>query len=477
MSSTIERNILTILDPAIELDELSIPDIDDELQIKLSKFSSLIPIIDVNGYQIQGDRLVNFKLKNTGFYPTMKVIFDDVDSFFMARHFPKDGDIIKLYIRSMGDETTFKPIRIDFTIIDIKPLGGGGNVKANRFMIEGRMYVPNLFTEKVQYHRGTSFDTLLDIAEGLDLGFASNVSTTNDSMAWINPNNTIEKHIQDITAASYLNDDSFFTAYIDPYYCLTFAEVNRFFNQEGEIEVSKSLNLNSGDYLDKGVGEQDFPNILSNLIEMQGNSRYISNYKMINESGLVSKNNGYKRYAQYWDLETKEFVSEFIDPLTFDTPGFINATKGRLIDGQVEGPRNDQVKFKYLGSHSNENAHNEYMYSVVLNYQNLVEVKKLGMIVDLDTVNTAILRYSRIYCQIFEYAEPVKNVLKNPLINKTNTDGTQQERQTNDFENSGIINEFLSGFYVISGIEYILTKPGIIRMRLHLQRREFIPTT
>ena len=62
----------------------------------------------------------------------------------------------------------------------------------------------------------------------------------------------------------------------------------------------------------------------------------------------ISKANGYKRYTQYWDLEAKEWVSEFVDPLTNDTPGMIPATKGRVIDGEVEGPRNDQVKYKYL---------------------------------------------------------------------------------------------------------------------------------
>jgi len=35
----------------------------------------------------------------------------------------------------------------------------------------------------------------------------------------------------------------------------------------------------------------------------------------------------------------------------------------------------------------------------------------------------------------------------------------------------------LSGFYVITGIEYLLTQPGPLRMRLQLQRREYTPTT
>lgn len=488
MSSIIERNILTIIEPSITLDELSIPDLEsgtensggETSQIPLSKFSSIIPLVEVNTYQIQGDRLHSFRLRNTGFYPTLRVVFDDSDGFFMARFFPKDGDIIKLYIRSQGEETTFKPIRMDFTVVDVRPVGGGGNVKANRFMIEGRLFVPDLFTEKVQFNEGTSFDTLLSIAEELGLGFASNVEDTSDGMTWINPTDTIEKFIQDITANSYLNDDSFFTAYIDPYYYLTLVEVNRFFTQEGATEVSQAFSQNAGDLLSKSSGELDnFPNFLTNLIKFQGDARYLSKYQMTNDAGAISKNNGYKRFSQYWNLTDKEFISEFVDPLSFDTPGFINATKGRVINGEAEGPRDNQIKYKYLGTQS-ENVHDEYTYSLVLNYQNLAEVEKMGMTVELDAVNPALLRYSRIYCQIYEYADSIKNVLRTPQINDSNIPTDAQQRNIPPEEDDaavGILNEFLSGFYVISGVEYIQTSPGPARMILHLQRREFIPST
>jgi len=123
--SIVERNILTIIEPAIELDELSIPDAESDsansddltMKEKPSKFSSIIPEVRVNGYNVQGDRLNYFCLKNNKFYPTISIQFADVDSTFTARFYPKDGDLIQLNIRSQGDETTFKPIRIDFTII------------------------------------------------------------------------------------------------------------------------------------------------------------------------------------------------------------------------------------------------------------------------------------------------------------------------------------------------------------------------
>jgi len=493
MSTQIERNILTIIEPTIELDELSMPDVEsgtdnsnnETMKEKPSKVSQMIPLIRINQYEIQGDRLNAFKLRNVGFYPTIRIIFDDVDGFFLARFFPKDGDLIQLYIRSQGDETTFKPIRIDFTITSISPAGGGGNVSANKFIVEGRMNVPNLFTETCAYSEGTSFDTLTNTAEQLKLGFASNVDDTTDSMTWINPNDTTEKFIKDTVACSYLNDESFFTAYIDPYYYLTFVDVNKLFSQEGAIEASKTFSQNAGDTFGANGAngeEDDFPNMLSNLVQMQGDARYISKYQMISNTGEVSKNNGYKRYAQHWDLINKEFVSEFIDPLLDNTPGTVPATKGRIINGEAEGPKDEQIRYKYLGTLS-ENVHDEYIYSIVLNYQNLTEVTKLGMEIELDTINPALVRYSRIYCYILEYSSPIKSALTEPNNSESEPNENQQERTLLDSSDdstsgdAGVVNEFLTGFYVISGIEYIMTKPGGIRMKLYLQRREYTPST
>lgn len=484
----IENKILTVIDPSIELDVMSIPDIESgtensggiKSEIPPSKLSSVIALVRINQYEVQQDRIDLVKIKNTSFYPTVKIIFNDRDNMFMARYFPKDGDIIQLYIRSAGDETTFKPIRIDFSIINISPLGGGGNVSPNKFMVEGRMYIPNLFTEQVQINNGTSWDSLLNIAEELELGFASNVNETNDAMNWINPNDTTEKYIKDIVSNSYLDDDHFFTAYIDPYYYLTFVDVNSLFNQEGDVEASKTFIQNSGDLYSNSDGEtEDFPNFLTNLAQLQGDARYISKYQMVNESGLVSKNNGYKRYSQTWDLINKEFISEFVDPIVDPPPGFIPATKGRIINGEIEGPRDNQIKYKYLGTQS-DNVHDEYSYSLILNYQNLKEVTKMGMIIELDTMNPALIRYSRIYCQIFEYGSPQKEVLTQNSSDERSIPSNAAERDTTAEEDATapmILNEFLSGFYVISGIEYFQTRPGGLRMKLYLQRREFKPTT
>ena len=497
--STVERNILTIIDPLIELDELEIIDVEsgtensqgNTIKEKPSKFSTIIPLIRINSYEVQGDRLETFQLKSVGFYPTCKFSFYDRDGMFTARFFPKDGDIIQLYIRSQGNETTFKPIRIDFTVEKITPLGGGGATDTSpQIMVDGRMHVPNLFTEKVQFQDNTSWNSLLSIAEELKLGYASNVENTTDQQIWTNPYDTAQKFIEDITSNSYLNDESFFTAYIDPYYYLTFVDANKFFGMEDDLETSMMFQQNAMDTIgsgDQNDSETIFPNMISNQLDLQGTARYISKYQQINNSGKISKDNGYKRYTQYWDLNAKKFISEFVDPITSDTPGMIPVTKGRTINGEVEGPVNNQIKFKFLGTQG-DNVHDNYYYASIQNFQNLAEINKLGMTVELPTVNPAILRYSRIYCHMMETAQMVKGVLTAPENDDNAPNDSVRRKETPDNAGSdvdnqyGVINEYLSGFYVITGIEYFMDsgpQPGgaVLKQKLHLRRREVTPST
>ena len=120
------------------------------------------------------------------------------------------------------------------------------------------------------------------------------------------------------------------------------------------------------------------------------------------------------------------------------------------------------------------------MYSVVQNYQNNQEIHKMGMTIELDTINPALLRYTRIYCYIVEYADAIKEALTGGGEGEEGANPDEATRKTTaeeDAEPEYVLNEFLTGFYVIGGIEYIYRGPGPLRMKLHLLRREFWPSS
>ena len=57
------------------------------------------------------------------------------------------------------------------------------------------------------------------------------------------------------------------------------------------------------------------------------------------------------------------------------------------------------------------------------------------------------------------------------------SDAVKRDPASNEEINGGIINEFLSGFYVINGIEWIQVTPAPMKMKLYLQRRVFKPSS
>ena len=116
-------------------------------------------------------------------------------------------------------------------------------------------------------------------------------------------------------------------------------------------------------------------------------------------------------------------------------------------------------------------------------------MEKFGMTLELDTVNPALIKFQRIYIEIFETAQNTKSALMASTVDDDSTipeGAATREPQEIDgvsFDDpsqanqQGIKNEYLSGFYVISGMEYFQEAPGMLRQKIHLRRREATPST
>lgn len=494
--ANLDGKILSVTEPNVFwLDDMEILDRESpggsqESAVKPSKFiGSVIPYVTINGMEISADMLLYFELNTSQFLPTLRLRIRDTSMLFMGRHFPKDGDVVNFLIRA-NNESVFKPIRIDFDIIGIAP-GYSIDPRASQtFNITAQMKIPDLLSEDCRaYKELTSFDTLLELSQQLGLGFSSNVEDTTDTMTWVNPCDTRLKFIKDITSNSYLNDDSFFISCIDTYYMLNFVNLNSLFSTDESIEDSELYLLNPGDMKmdwDDDTGTGKSAQMLTNLHQYQGNSQYVSKHRMINNSGRIFLTNGYKRFAQFYEINENgkngEFISEFVDPLTTDGTEDKIHLKGRYVgdidNRKTEGIAENQVKFKYLGKQQplpEGNVHENYLFSNILNFQNNEETFKMGMIVDLDMVNATLYRYQRIPIFIYDYGHLEKKIYE---------EGAQvrgdeiKDSDTVDSEGqqTGRLNKFLSGFYLIVGINYFWTAPGPIRQRLVLVRREFDPS-
>ena len=132
-----------------------------------------VPFISINGYNISL-YLTKFDMDLGGFMPVIRFSFIAAESIFISVNYPKDGDIVSLYMRAPGDY--YKPIRMDFNILNVSsdvsskysetrsdPEGRGINL---RFNIVAECRIPGLYTNRIKsFSDLNSHDTLLEVSQ------------------------------------------------------------------------------------------------------------------------------------------------------------------------------------------------------------------------------------------------------------------------------------------------------------------------
>lgn len=493
MASSKELRILQITKPDIVLDQIKHDDLENSTNNKynLSKmWGFAFPLIKINGKLYTSSDIDFFQLNSSAFLPTLTLTVVDIHDQFKNRNFPMAGAVISVFIRGAGDDKIFKPIRIDFDTISIIPFGGVVG-RGGMFKMTGKMRIPNLFKDTCDFYSGTSFNALLEISQKMKLGYASNVTDTSDSMTWINPTDTTARFVQDITASAYLDEESFFGSYVDPYYLLNFVELNRLYQDTSDIE--QSFNFSASDvssYVKTLEDSQSEANMLTNHPEMRGTTRYLDTFNSYNNTSKITTDHGYFRFEQHYDVESKEYINEFVDPFATDDPDKVTL-KGRGVGFYDKGSEavsefsfeNRDYKTKYLGKQSS-NMHSQFNYSMILNFQNQLEIQKYGLVVYLNAVNPALHRFQRIFVLIFDFGRS-KTSATNEELNKAQNREPSEGAQSTEYKtkNSGefgeqtqSVNQALSGFYVISEISYTYDSliSDNISMELVLSRRDLI---
>src|SRR5580704_8704105 len=117
----LDSKILTITLPQIAIDEMSIQDFDDpNSAVNVGTVGEqrgrvpggIFPLVQINDKHFTQNEIMSLRLDETGFLPTISVSVAMLDGMFISNHFPKDGDVMSVFIRSKLDE--FNPIRADF---------------------------------------------------------------------------------------------------------------------------------------------------------------------------------------------------------------------------------------------------------------------------------------------------------------------------------------------------------------------------
>jgi len=502
---TEDIEILQILEPTIKLRELKIADFESKdkdgkvqvARVRESQIFSRIPLISVAGCNLMDGSVSSFTLDLTSFMPACTFTFTDINGSFQSKYILTDGSIFSIFITPQSTDKIFKPIRMDFiaTRVSCKSAGAVPEDGASSdYTISGVLRIPKCLNKFNYAKRGTSFDTLMSLSEDLQLGFASNIESTDDEMCWINTNTSLSDYVKSITDHAYIDDDNFLTSFIDCYYNLNLVEVDRLFGQFGNKESKKatmlstipSLASNNEDDDESGMATHEDNYMITNHMDYEPWNNYIESYSEINKGGSTLQN-GYRRYVQYYDYQNREFVSEYVDTLTHDTDGMMPVNKGQYYDGEPEDNlRNELASYTFFGIQDSDCQHDNYYWAGVQNDFNMTDCQKFGLEVTLQAYNPAITRGSRIWVDIYEKnAHAIDRMRPKtddedpagidadvpPRINKENDNA-------GEFWNDAItFNEALSGFYVIMGMKIFLDpREKKLKQKLMCYRREMIPS-
>jgi len=446
------------------------------------------PYLTINAYPV-GEYLTSFNLDLSGFLPVLNFSFYSGNSTFISVNYPKDGDIVSLYISS--PEGYYKPIRMDFNILSVKSnvssryskTGSASDPEGNqlRFSISSECRIPSLYTPVIKSFRDkSSYQTLLEVSQDLDLGFSTNETTTEDNMTWICPNYSYYDFIQEVCLRSYKDDESsFFDCWIDPYYNLNFINLGSQFSYEGIIkeEVVYAEGYSSSDNFkpDVSLSGSYTPEIkktyliLKNLLDKDVYPFGINGYTLISNAGTNVNKTGYTVNIGFYDenLEEESPENKYIN---YDIESL---TSKEIFSGQIlqKGRgRDDEYKKEkrreWLGILNRKDdtggVHVNYLHSKYQNLINYNDCTKFSLKIELDGYFAGFYKGQLVPVII----EVGKMDLRSENTGNTppGTRNTSSEAKTDNF---------LSGNYVVMGIEISFSNGGFKQI-LYLSKRNWV---
>jgi hypothetical protein len=474
--------VRSLFDPKIKIDRLEVEDVFTGTSDKLKTQKGITtgeqhqnqlgvdyPFLTINNYVFDADEIQSFRIDATGFVPTCTLVFTLVKTdAFRSQSYPKDGDILSVFIRAKND--AFKPIRNDYIIKQVQSGGGGIENRGGTTTITGELFIPHIKDEIITSYNGNSFNVLQDIAKELELGFATNETSTADSQAWICPGSTWEQYIEDIVSASWKDERSFYKVFIDVYYHLNFINVNNQLEGDGQLAAGILDSTLFRDFYSNDVGKVErsqtqSAKMLTNIGSLKGTNMFVRQYKTINESTKIHEQYGYKYHVQFFDMKSLKYWDIFIDPKTSD--GAENKKiilKGRTFpkkedekDASGKSPSQEeywktQNRFVWKGIQST-NVHDKFIYAKAHNERNLLETRKLYLEVNVTRWNPNIYMGEKIPIVLISQTDKMK-----AMADATGEDAKVTEASS--YQDFIVMDQFYSGYYMINGMKLTYTGEG-----------------
>lgn len=292
---------------------------------------------------------------------------------------------------------------MDFKVSNFKDMQNG------MFSINGIANIPRLFLRKFKsYSKKTSFEALKELAKECQLGFASNISNTNDRMTWINTGNPNHQFMKDIVQNSYISDESFLFCYIDFYYNICYVDIEKELSRDNSEDKQIISDGKTEFQTDPNDDERLSPLFLTTDETAKEANTFIEKYDVINRSTKLSLNKAYLTKTKFYNSSNKELLIFNIDSIT-------SRGDSNII---LKGSPQDEEFFKeninnlYTGKYEKfedglGNVHENFNYAPVQNNINISELNKIECNLHLPNPNFNIYVAQKIYVALLKQSPGV----------------------------------------------------------------------
>lgn len=414
-----------------------------------SKQIGKYPYVYYKGLIIQYNYISNLIIINSKFLPEIEIYFDDPTYKIIDPLIPVDDDVISIFIQSPSEKLF--PIRMDFKIIDFVNTKDNTGKQGSTYYIKGILNVSELFYSPFKaYSNKTSFNVLKDIAQEAQLGFATNISDTDDKMTWINPNEANMDFITDhVLKHSYKSDNSFLWAFIDFYYNLNYIDIEVELNEDTDKKQLSSKRIFDGDK--KDLLEQQ---ILTNHPDKYNSSLFINSWNLVNSSTKINLDIGYRSTIYYYDKNKTTVYKVNLD--TISTTGKDNVgiiMKGKI--GDFNTLYNNATTTEYIGKQDSDNVHSKYLLAERQNGNNIKFLQKVKIKIIIYNLNLNLYRFQNINMELYKMEE-----LDSSGVKSLETAYTDK------------LNKSLSGDWLITGINFNFSMTSGNSQEITLVKRE-----
>jgi hypothetical protein len=401
----------------------------------------------INGTTVPYTDIIYIKLHNSKFIPEIELYCEDSKGILFTELYPFDHDtIVSIFIKAQSEMVM--PIRMDFRVAEFETVRSDDN-GGLKFLIKGLLDVDELHFSNYEVRKGTSYNVIKNLATQIGLGFASNIDNSNDDMKWINPGDTYKEFIKDVTRYSYISDESFVWTFIDFYYNINYVDV--------QLELNSFIKNETHPVANKQIEKDDKENLsllyLTSNKAFKGTNQYISKFNIDNQAFKVNLEIFYRMEATWYDKNTNTITKQYIKEFEADQEKLGSPLQGLLDKNSKLYEENVNDEYFIGKVDSVDNVHKNYVLAKVTNKYNLDGLEKMKMIITLDQINFSIKRFQNIRVEIFN-------------VNNFYSSDADKVSELNN------VNKKLSGFWFVTGINYLYKRTGGAEQEVTLMRRD-----